>query len=1298
MITEKKCLLHLFVAFFLLASALLTQPAPVYAQGWLSSSADVDGDGLPNVVEDNGWYNAIGGPYVTNYLDADSDGDGLTDGQEKLYDTDPWNDKSPGIYVEYENHLKTRQYFAKDPHSVQPWGWQQYGDRFISFDAVVVRRGATFYVGGPADATIQIEKSLSSLTTLEPVRDACAGRWRIYVPSGGTVGKYQITLQEGGWSESLNLYVIFELPTPSSSLTQAMIDAFLYDDDPDNLRDEIGVELGVSEYTHTDTDYSWIPAGTWVTAGYGYRFELQPFEPFVFEEHVMEAINGRDSQWNAARDLVAHADKVTRFAYPRWLNSSWKVLHTNPNNGNQCSNIAGLLTAFERSAGIPARPFFVDWRHRSFDHSAEVWLRNPDTGTTTWWAARGYNVSGPEPEGCVLGADGCGDDGVLGCSCGHKLPRSRSSWGYNPWHSHGGGIGNVVAAADENWVWGQLEPWTVEGQHEYRWPSWDWDGIVRKGWFDTLFVPYWKNWGWTQEPQITGIPPGDWPAVTDFTIDVSPDSRTVARGNSTNYTVILDTSDGFSNDVDLSIVSGLPAGTAFSFQPDSYCVPNCSRTLVMTPAITTPIGTHHPTIRGYSGGLDRSETVELVITAPPDFAISAAPPSQTVAPSGSADYTVSVEALNGFADIVNLSVTGLPISSTETFIPSAGVGPPYDDTTLRITTAGTPTGTHATLTIHGNSGALHHQTTVDLDVGEGGALGGQATSGPSLVATSPSVGAMSDGSQAGLTVGGLQDYGLDLDGDGYFDQLVVEIEVNAMQPGTYWFQTDLGADHQVPTLIGTGGLIAAAVVRADLAEGTNTVQLPFDGLHISAAKVDGPYILKYLSITDVDNPTPEDFANSALGHWRSLYTTAAYQADDFQNRGAVLSGSYSHYDLDSDGNGRADALVVTTGINVYQPGSYTVEGSLYNSQDGFIAYATWTGTGPEVTLQFDHVAGTLGPYTLRDLDLLDAEGESIDYIAEAYTIEPISALGIPELVSLDVYPVGDGLIALGETITPTHVFTESLIAGNLQVEAEVQVSEAGSYKLEAWLTDVDSNLVTWALSQPTDLSVGVQVLSVTFDGSAIHTHGVDGPYTVVALKVLDGEADYEVLDEVDIALTTQAYTLNQFANLGATNTNTNIVFEDDMESGSSQWAASPWSLTFGTSRSPTHSWADSPSGDYGNNVNMSLTTHSISVSEPELNQAVVMFQGCYDLKANDYGYVEIQVNGGAWNTVLTFTGGTELWYSGKAGLHSDDEITSLKARFRLSSDGSETADGWYIDDVIITVGEGTYIYLPVIMK
>jgi hypothetical protein len=210
--TTKTRLAYLFLAFILLAPAFLTPAAPVHAEGWGDYSADVDGDGLSNAVEQAGWYNDEGGPYFTNYLDADTDNDGLTDGEEKLYDTDPFQDHSPGLYVKYQEDFQTREYFV----------WQRFGNQYIALpypstkDAVIVRRGTTFSVGGPADATIEIEKSLTGLTTLTAEWDYCAGQWKVYIPSWGTVGKYTITVTDGTWEESMYLYVIFDLPTGSS--------------------------------------------------------------------------------------------------------------------------------------------------------------------------------------------------------------------------------------------------------------------------------------------------------------------------------------------------------------------------------------------------------------------------------------------------------------------------------------------------------------------------------------------------------------------------------------------------------------------------------------------------------------------------------------------------------------------------------------------------------------------------------------------------------------------------------------------------------------------------------------------------------------------------------------------------------------------------------------------------------------------------------------------------------------------------------------------------------------------------
>ena len=171
------------------------------------------------------------------------------------------------------------------------------------------------------------------------------------------------------WSVENTVRLLEKLPFQHRLITYCTRPRFLYDDDPGDLRDERGILLGDARYDPS-AEYPWIPSGGWINAGTGWRFNLQQFEPFVFEEHVIEAINGRNNQWDAAHDLVAHADKVTRFDYPRYLTTSWAVLH--PPGGddrNQCSNIAALLTAFNRAAGIPARPFFTDWVSSSFDRS-----------------------------------------------------------------------------------------------------------------------------------------------------------------------------------------------------------------------------------------------------------------------------------------------------------------------------------------------------------------------------------------------------------------------------------------------------------------------------------------------------------------------------------------------------------------------------------------------------------------------------------------------------------------------------------------------------------------------------------------------------------------------------------------------------------------------------------------------------------------------------------------------------------------------------------------------------------------
>src|SRR2546428_747461 len=97
--------------------------------------------------------------------------------------------------------------------------------------------------------------------------------------------------------------------------------------------------------------------------------------------------------------------------------------------------------------------------------------------------------------------------------------------------------------------------------------------------------------------------------------------------------------------------------------------------------------------------------------ANPDFALSAAPASRTVAQGGSTTYTANISRLGGFTGGVTFSVSGLPAGATGTFNPNPATA---NSSTLTVTTAGTTTTGSFGLTITGVSGALSRTTSVTL--------------------------------------------------------------------------------------------------------------------------------------------------------------------------------------------------------------------------------------------------------------------------------------------------------------------------------------------------------------------------------------------------------------------------------------------------------------------------------------------------------------------------------------------------------------------------------------------------------
>jgi pseudomonalisin len=201
-------------------------------------------------------------------------------------------------------------------------------------------------------------------------------------------------------------------------------------------------------------------------------------------------------------------------------------------------------------------------------------------------------------------------------------------------------------------------------------------------------------------------------SIPDFGVVASPASQTVNQGSTTTYAVTVTAIAGYSNVVSLS-VSGLPAGATPTFTPASVTGSGTS-SLAISTASTTPAGSYALTITGTDGVLTHTASVTLVVN-PVDFSLSATPAQQSIPIGGTANYTATVSAINGYAGTVSFSVSGLPAGATPAFSPASVTGSGSSSLSITTTVGTTPAGTYA-LTITGSDGVLTHSASVTLVV------------------------------------------------------------------------------------------------------------------------------------------------------------------------------------------------------------------------------------------------------------------------------------------------------------------------------------------------------------------------------------------------------------------------------------------------------------------------------------------------------------------------------------------------------------------------------------------------------
>jgi hypothetical protein len=211
--------------------------------------------------------------------------------------------------------------------------------------------------------------------------------------------------------------------------------------------------------------------------------------------------------------------------------------------------------------------------------------------------------------------------------------------------------------------------------------------------------------------------------------------------------------------------------------------------------------------------------------------------------------------------------------------------------------------------------------------------------------------------------GSFSDRGVDADGDGRFDQLVIDVGV----------EVDVEAAYRVFGTLsdGAGTAIEQVQMGQQLAAGLQTVSLAFDGAGLFALGHDGPYLLEDLVVEDVATET-----GLAVG---PAYTTAAYAHTDFQRPPLLLTGNASDHGAHTEHMERLpfEELVVEVEVDTAVAAEVQAAAKLYAEDGTFVAADNpLSSLGPGlVMVAFRFPAsqifrvGKPGPFTLQLLSI-----------------------------------------------------------------------------------------------------------------------------------------------------------------------------------------------------------------------------------------------------------------------------------------------------------------------------------------
>lgn len=287
------------------------------------------------------------------------------------------------------------------------------------------------------------------------------------------------------------------------------------------------------------------------------------------------------------------------------------------------------------------------------------------------------------------------------------------------------------------------------------------------------------------------------------------------------------------------------------------------------------------------------------------------------------------------------------------------------------------------------------------------------------------------------------DAGVDDNGNGLFDRVVVTGNLQVQQAGNYRLEL---------TLVASNNEQIQANSTAALGTGAQQMAIDFTAKQVAGLGVNGPYTIRNATLYHTSDPEEPIAAFSENGG-----QTTAYALSSLERPVLKFTGNNTVTGIDTNSNGKFDLLRIQVELNTLTAATYDWSGTLKDSAGKSIQSLDATSSlsvgNNTLTFNFDGIKiaqnGVNGPYTLGSVLVFNSQ----------------TAVHEPELLKTQAFSVNDfecsdapAATVQSATLTPT-----SVIGGNATTLHVTLAQAAGACGVKVTITSNNPAVIAAAI-------------------------------------------------------------------------------------------------------------------------------------------------------------------------------------------------------------------------------------------